>query len=481
MKTLVHLVLCCWALASCQQKPTNYVGQYPDDIAEIMVNRCATAGCHNERSNQNAASLRLDKWENLFRGSTSGSVIIPYYSANSSLTYFINTDPNLGPVLAPTMPINGAPLTAAEYQRIKSWIDAGAPDKMGNIPFAQDPSTRQKIYISQQGCDLIAVVDAQSSLIMRYIKVGKALGIEVAHCLRFSPDGRYCYVVFTNGLYMQKIDAATDAIIGEVYLGPGSWNILHVSDDGKNILTTDYSNTNAKVKLIDAEKMEVLQVYEDFVSPHSIASNPTFDTFLITSQFGNTVYRLTRRGAVRRFSIDGNEPNYLNQTYDPHEIIMSPDRSKYFVTCQASNEVRVMDANRHTLLKVIPVGTFPQEFAMSRSKPYLFVTCEEDVTPEFPGFRGSVYVIDYNTLEIVKRIPGPFFQIHGIAVDDRYGKVYIASRNLLTSGPAPHHTSECGGRNGYYSVLDLNTLNLVSARRYESSVDPYSADSRFKK
>lgn len=480
MKTLFYLFFFSISFLACRQEPTDYAGQYPDDIREIFVNRCATAGCHNDKSYQNAASLRLDKWTHLFEGSTSGSVIIPYYSANSSLTYFINNDPALGPVLQPQMPINGAPLSAAEYLRVKRWIDEGAPDKLGNIAFAQDPTSRQKIYISQQGCDLIAVIDGKTGLIMRYIKVGKAPGIEVAHCLRFSPDGRYCYVVFTSGLYMQKIDATTDAIVGDVYLGDGSWNILHVSDDNKYILTTDYSNTNAKVKLIDAEKMEVLQVYEDFVNPHSIASNPTFDTFLITSQFGNTVYRLTRRGNVRRFSIDGKEPNFLNQTYDPHEIIMSPDRSKYFLTCQASNEVRVMDARTHTLLKVIPVGVYPQEFSMSRTKPYLFVTCEEDITPEFPGFRGSVYVINYNTLEVEKRIPGPFFQIHGIAVDDRNGKVYVASRNLLTTGPAPHHTSECGGRNGYYSIIDLNSLSLLSGRRYEGSVDPYSADTRFK-
>jgi len=67
-----------------------------------------------------------------------------------------------------------------------------------------------------------------------------------------------------------------------------------------------------------------------FVNPHGIVSNPAFDTFLISSQRGNTVYRLTKKGNVKLFSIDENEPNFNNQTLDPHEIIMSPDRSKYF-------------------------------------------------------------------------------------------------------------------------------------------------------
>jgi hypothetical protein len=91
-----------------------------------------------------------------------------------------------------------------------------------------------------------------------------------------------------------------------------------------------------------------------------------------------------------------------------------------------------------------------------------------------------VYVIDYRTLEIISRIPGPFYQIHGITVDDRSRSLYIASRNLLGEGPAPHHTSECGGRNGYYNIYNSSTFLPYNGRRYESTVDPYSADIRFK-
>jgi YVTN family beta-propeller protein len=471
------LILTC-LLAACTHPPTVYTGEYPDDVRTIIDNKCASAGCHNDKSFQNAANLRMDRWEHLWKGSGTGSVIIPYNAANSSLCYFINTDPSLGPVLQPQMPINAAPLTAAQYQLIVNWINAGAPDKVGNIAFSTDAAKRQKIYISQQGCDLIAVIDAETNLIMRYIKIGKTSSIEVAHCLRFSPDGKYCYVAFTSGEYLQKIDVEKDEVIGDVFLGAGSWNLFKVSDDGKSLLITDYDK--GKLKFIDLTTMSVSFTLEDFINPHGIASNPTFDTFLITSQFGNTVYRVTKKGQVRFYSLDGNEPNFLNQTLDPHEIIMSPDRTKYFVTCQASNEVRVMDAKTNKLIKVIPVGTYPQEFAISNVKPYLFVGCQEEESAEFPNFKGVVYVIDYNTLALVKRIPGPFYQIHGITIDDQRARLYIASRNVATSGPAPHHSSECGGRNGFYNVYDINTLQPLTNRRFESSVDPYSADVRFK-
>jgi hypothetical protein len=83
-------------------------------------------------------------------------------------------------------------------------------------------------------------------------------------------------------------------------------------------------------------------------------------------------------------------------------------------------------------------------------------------------------------MAFVKRISGPFYQLHGISVDDQNGKLYVVSRNISSTGPAPHHTSQCGGRNGYYSVYDINTLQPSTTKRFESTVDPYSADTRFK-
>jgi DNA-binding beta-propeller fold protein YncE len=464
---------------SCQHTPTNYAGEYPDDVRAIVDNKCATAGCHNDKSFSNAANLRLDRWQHLWTGSNSGAVVIPYNTANSSLCYFINTDTTLGPVLSPRMPLNATALSASEYNVIKNWITSGAPDKAGNIAFASDAATRQKLYVTQQGCDLMAVIDAQTNVIMRYINLGKSPAIEIAHCVRFSPDGQYAYVSFNKGQYLQKIDVATDAVIADMYLGSGAWNLFKISDDGKKMMLGNFLAAGS-LHLIDLEKMQEVASYEDVYFPHGIANTPNFDTFWVTSQNGNIVYKLNATGAMKTISIDGNDPNNTANTIDPHEIILSPDRSKYFLTCQASNEVRVMDAHTDQLLKVIPVGTFPQEFAMSHAQPYLLVSCEEEVTTEFPTYKGAVYVLNYNTMELVKRIPGPFYQIHGISIDDRNARFFVVSRNLLTTGPAPHHTSECGGRNGYYNVYDLNTLEPFTNKRFESTVDPYSADVRFK-
>ncbi|HEY1032103.1 MAG TPA: hypothetical protein VGD89_10030 [Flavipsychrobacter sp.] len=450
---------------------------FPDEIGKIFVERCATAGCHNAQSYENSAGLQLDSWENLFNGSASGAVVIPFSSANSSLLFYINPDSSLGLKAEPLMPLNSSPLTKEEYLLIKKWVDDGAPDRNGNIPFASNAANRQKIYITNQGCDIVGVVDAEKKVIMRYIPVGATGAPEVPHYLKASSDG-YVYISFIAGTKMQKIDTRTDKVVGELEIGTGSWNAFLVSDDGKKILLGDFAG--GYLILIDAMNMKVETTLKGMAMsyPHGIVSDAAFNTFYVTSQYGNTVYKFSLDGSFESVSIDG-QPASINPAIkrNPHEIIMVPDRSKYFLTCDASNEIRVMDVKTDKVIDSINVGIYPQTMTMSKTKPYLFVTCSEDNSP-FPGFKGSVYVIDYNTNKIVKRIDGPFFQPHGISVDDRNGLLYIANRNIDVSGPAPHHASSCGGRNGYYLIYDLNTLERLP-KRYEVSVDPYSSDARF--
>lgn len=453
---------------------------FPEAIGRIMETRCATPGCHNQASHINAGGLLLDSWEHLLQGGSNGAVAIPFNPENSSLLYFINTNPALGNINIPTMPLNAPPLSEDEYTMIKSWVASGMPDADGNIPFSSNPDTRQKIYITMQGCDLVAVIDAESRVVMRYIAVGKTPAIENPHCIRVSPDGKYAYVGFLGGEYLQKIDTRTDSIVDELYLGVGSWNILCVSPDGKQLMVSDWlPKPQGKVILIDAESMQAIASFPSVMNyPHGIASNEDFTTFFITAQYGNVVYKLTpSTGDFKVLSIDGLPPVTTAGKRDPHEIMMTPDYSKYFLTCEASNEIRIMDARADTLIKAIPVGIKPQEIAISKSKPYALITCMEDNSAN-PGFRGSVYVIDYNTYETT-RIDGPFFQPHGITVDDVNGTFYVASRNATQDGPAPHHTSSCAGRNGYYNVYDLNTFKRLP-KRYEVTVEPYSADVRFK-
>ena len=471
------------AVSSCRHEvptPAATDHGFPDEVGKIFINRCATAGCHNAASHQNSGGLLLDSWEHLFEGGNNGAVIVPFSVDYSPLLYFINTDSALGPVAVPTMPLNSTPLSKEEYLIIRNWVASGAPDREGNVPFASSPQTRQKIYAVHRGCDMVAVIDAEKNLVMRYIAVGEFAYPEAPTYIQVSPDGRYAWVGFWYNRKIYRIDTNTDEVVGSPDLGENFWYVLHFTPDGEKILVTNGDNNNLISVNPLTQEVQQLTTGTEFSTPFGIASNATSDTFYVTGAFGNTVYKYAT-GYNKKISIDGKPLTSMSApgTPDPYQIIMSPDYSKYFISCANTNEVRVMDAKTDSLLKVIPVGIQPANFAISKVKPYLFVSCVED-NVSLPGMRGSVYVLDYNNLTVVKKLEGKLFQPNGITVNDKDNTLYVFSRNQNFDGPAPHHQGPCTGRNGFYSVYDLNTLAPVTGRRYEVLVDPIVSDVRFK-
>src|SRR5688572_2528647 len=131
-------------LSDCRKdKGLAIYGSYPNEIGKIMVLKCAVSGCHNDASYIAAADLNLSTWQNLFKGSNSGSPVIPFRSDFSSLCYFINTYPELGPTNVPTMPLNAEKLSKEEVQAVKDWINEGAPDINGNIKWADNPNRKK--------------------------------------------------------------------------------------------------------------------------------------------------------------------------------------------------------------------------------------------------------------------------------------------------------------------------------------------------
>ena len=143
-------------LAACKHKPEELPAtaisssNYPPHEAAIIVNKCATAGCHNAASYTAAGGLRLDSWEHLMNGGGNGAVVVPYSPEHSSLLYYINTDTTIGLAAQPTMPVNGTPLTRQEYLTIQNWVMNGAPDKNGNIPFAARCPPHQQLRRPQR-------------------------------------------------------------------------------------------------------------------------------------------------------------------------------------------------------------------------------------------------------------------------------------------------------------------------------------------
>ncbi|MEP7167742.1 MAG: c-type cytochrome domain-containing protein [Bacteroidota bacterium] len=445
---------------------------FPDEVGKIFIGKCATAGCHNTKSKDAAAGLDMSSYDELFKGSRGGAAIIPYNSTQSFLVNFINTYSDLGVIQLPTMPNNGTPLSREEVMTVIKWINDGAPDCNGHR-FTDNPD-RKKFYITNQGCDLVAVFDAGKKVLMKYVKVGGDPNlIESPHRVNISPDGKYWYVSFIGGPYFQKYRTSDDSLVGQVNIGYGSWNTFAFTPDSKFAYLPDYNSGNqGYVAIVDCETM-TLKDFTPFVnpfpsscpSPHGSFISPDGLSLYLTKQEGNGLYKIDLPTPY------GNDlPVFPNNYSNPHEIAFSPDGTIYFVTCEGkigNAGVLVYRVSDDAFLKKIDVAADPVEMAFSLSKPYLFVTCMTG---------NAVSIINYQDTTLIKTISNAGFAFpHAIAVDDANGVCYVASRNIPGSGgPPPHHTSVCGGADGFLNAIDLNTLELIPGFKPELSVDPYS-------
>ena len=418
---------------------------YPNDIGKIIVTKCAVSGCHNETSKDAAGGLSLVGWEKMFEGGTGGACVIPFRHDFSTACFYINTFPDLGVTLTPTMPYNKAALTREDVKAITNWIDEGAPNDNGKIPFA-DNVGRKKFYVTNQGCDVVTVFDAATLLQMRYINVGNSPSTESPHNVKVSPDGNYWYVISTGGNSLQKYRTSDDGYVGQAIIGTKNWNTISISNSGDTAFVVDWSSSGD----IAVVNLNTFSVWHNigFSYPHGSCMSADGQYLYVSqnSAASNQVYKIqgsdfTNIQTIDLFSSPPSTP--LNS----HEILFSPAGDKYFVTCQGTNEVRIMDAASDTFIATIPVGAFPSEMAVSANKNLLFVTCEED-SASFSGKRGSVAVIDISTNTKIATIYTGH-QPHGIALDDERNIVMVANRNQTTGGPAPHHSTNCGGKDGY--------------------------------
>lgn len=487
-KILLIAITCSLLLGTCKVDNAMIVktgGNYPDAIGKIVLNKCAISGCHNDISKEAASGLSLTSWNKLFEGTRNGAAVIPYNHKQSTMFLFCNTYEDLGVSIKPTMPIDNTPLSKDEIMALRNWIDIGAPDEKGFVKFS-DNASRTKYYVCNQGCDLVTVFDAETDIPMRCFEVGQFKNrTESPHQVRVSPDGAYYYVILLNGTVFQKFRTSDDTFVAQAYIGNGSWNTFIITKDSKYAYAVDYSAGDGpapgqgRVKYIDLTTMEVKATYVGsnlFSYPHAVALNKAENVLYVFGQEASFFYKVYLSGAGSTpLQPDISGMITLDQSngllLKPHDVLFTPEGDKYVISCQNTNEIRVYNAADDKLLKVIPVGSFPQELAISTNKNYLFAACMED-TVNFPGQRGSVAVIDLNSLSLIKHVYAGY-QPHGIAVDDVKNEVIVVNRNTNSRGPAPHHTSECGGRNGYITFIDLTTLELIPKKKIEVSVDPY--------
>jgi len=444
---------------------------YPQNVENIIITKCAVTGCHTDNDKDAAAGLSFETWNKMFEGGRGGASVIPYRTDFSTLMYYTNTYPDFGNIqLQPVMPFGSTKLSYDEVATLHNWVQDGAPDKNGFVKFS-DYENKTKFYICNRGCDVVTVMDAESGLAMRYIDVGIRDDIEQPVMVKVSPDKLFWYVIFYNGTVIQKFRTSDNSYVGQIPIGSGVWTSVTITHDSHKAFVTD-AQPNGRILYVDLENMQTITSWQTgLINPFDSYVDSASSILLVAPQQGNYIYKINITNPlspiINEISLDTGVPVDYGSSLDPSSVMLNADEAKYFVTCLMSSELRIMQASNDSLLAVIPLASNPSRMYLSSSTPYLFASC---MGAPNTNHVSAIYVINYQTDSYVMDLYAGN-ESRGIVMDEAGQKLYVANRNV--TGGSAHHAPICDGKNGYITVVDINTLQLISGYRAEVSVDPY--------
>jgi YVTN family beta-propeller protein len=406
-------------ISGCSETPVQSTANvsFSGDILPVFEQSCNFRGCHNSVDKQ--SGIDLTNWNSfMVHGSNFGAEIIPYNSKWSHLLQHINIDTNIAPVSSPLMPkamppySNGIPLNTDKVKLVMKWIDEGAKDDYGKIAYE---NIRNKAFITNQASDFVAVVNLDNFFLTRYVKTGESLSsLASPHNVAVDDNGRYFYVTLIAEGFVEKFDAMTYEKLGRLQIVTAPGHVI-ITPDGTKGYVTNYNvnGTERFVRSFSTADMTVMNTITDITMNATHGGRITSDgMYLITvSELGEyiQIIRTSDDQVEQIIPVDPVVPPTGNGTgfFRPIAVSITPDNRYAFITCDKSNDVRVLDMNTRSIIAVISVGLFPIQSECTPDGKWLYVANRNS---------NSVTVIDINIFTVVKTISSVGAQPHGVAV-----------------------------------------------------------------
>ncbi len=459
----------------CSDRPMFYAG-YPKEVGKIIINKCATTGCHDATSFEGAGNLDLSSYAHLFASKNSNSPVVPFSPERSPLLHFVNTYDELGPKLSPSMPIGGNPLSKEEVLTINSWIAGGARDEQGKLNYL--PSKNSKVMLVMSSiCKKIALLDINDGKIKRYLNIEDAPGFPSD--IVFSETGNHWYLLFSSGRLIQY-SGEDFTRISSIELGQGNWKELHVRKGSNELWVLNhfgYSDyTGGEIAVISENTFTLKSRTDNYYFPTGL----TFDSygFAYTSCYtGNFIYKINANNLVENTKIMVGSSTQV--AYDGNEIrssnLLIPEGKNYLLyNSEKNNYVGVWNLETSKKDREIPTGAVPQKMIFENGK--LWVSCMEE--PNMSGKKGMVFLFTENGWKRVKYFYTGY-QSRAMAINPNTKEIFVCNRNADPTGAdAPHHYSDCGGANGYVTKLDAFYLKNILGYKCEVMADPYACSIR---
>ncbi len=410
--------------------------------------------CVNCHSGSNAAAgLKLDSWENIIAGSDAGETLIAYDAEDSRMIEML-TKLRVNDLLKPHPGNLNKEMPRTDMVNfLKRWIQAGAPDPTGKIPFAD---ASQRLYVCDQEEAKISVIDPGKKVIMRTVDLTQWGYSQTArpHSIAVEPDGAYWYVSLIGADRVLKFDA-NNHLVDEVTVDTPALVGLHLPS-GRLYVSRFMSGHHvpqsiAAIKTADMTLAAEVPVL--YSMPHALGIAPNGAFVLTASMDANQLIRINPgTDEVDDFIALGDNKAVLH-------LDIAPDNRTVYVTCQLSAEVAVVDiVSRSVQFIRTGIGQQPWHVLFNADGSLAYVTNSAS---------SSISIINTatSTVEAViadNRLAEP----HGLILSKDGRRLYVTNRNQ-TGAYKPRQDFGDNANAGTVITIDTTTRQIIQVLEVE--------------
>lgn len=409
---------------------------FSEDILSLLQNKFRPLLDEEE-------GLSLESWESLIAGSAHGAVLIPFDAERS--------------LLVEVAEHRESDLTMAEIARVRQWIEGGARNDAGEVPFED---ADQLLYVCNQGSALISVIDMETNLVVRTVDL-QELGFSAnakPHHVAVSRDGSYWFVSLIGDNTVLKLNRDNEIIGRASFEVPGMLSTDR--EESRLFVGRSMSAVNPphRIGMIDVHTMVLEEIDVFFPRPHALDVTPdgeyVYTASLATDQMASIN---TETLEIEVQDIPGAHHHHM-----PMQFEIAPDERTMIVGGEMSGQLLFYDLSdpmNPTVTKTLDLGGSPWNPAYTPDGRYAYV----------PLKRGNaVAVIDVAARDQEAMITGQGLSEPDGAASRPDGRfVYVTNSNLEGAYEPRYDFGD--GPKGTVVVIDTATNDIVRVIEVEKN------------
>lgn len=477
--TYLSITLLITLAAGCSDKVTelppavdkNNNGFETYKVASIFANNCAVSGCH--KGPDAAHNLSLASYSDLMEGSVGrpfndsthsqgnkivssaavdvygGESVIPFHSEQSLLYNLITGNVEDSSM---RMPYQRHPLRDEDIQTIKEWIDNGARDVSGNVPFS---NSDHKVYSCNQGSDQVYIIDTDAMLVSGILDADfNSTIIDAPHNVQLY--GNYYYFTEVAGQKFIKVDRTINSVMGMVE-GIEKAGMIQITPDGAKAFVSRSSTSAPVYNIIYSINTSTMQVTNEINLPvtgvpHALALSNDGKKLYVANM---TRDRISIVDAVNDEFVDDIvlQHNFPPPYYEPMHMYISRDDRYLYVNCRTLSSILIVDVQTKSIVREFSVPDHPMQGALSADgSKYYAVSHHLPFLSEIT-WSGNDWTIQKYEIDAFQHAYGA-----DLTPDGRY--LYVSCSNN-DSAFQPRYRIPGKGRPSVICVYDVQNHELV--------------------